>query len=328
MSRLAKIGIGVFALILFIVPFVINPFQVQVVILTITYAMLGLAFALSMRVGLPRLDVGAWYGVGAYTTALLLKAGWNFFLAALIGGFIAVAIGYIIFSLAIPRGMLAFFALCLVVPMAFYQMFGSVKIFGGWGGTINVPPPMIGSFAIVTKPQLYFLALFFLALTITVYYLLYNSRIGRAWDAIGSSLKLAGSTGINVVRYRLANVLIGNFFIALAGSLLVAFYRAAVPMQFSFAVGLPVMGYLIIGGMMHSLTGPILGAIIVTFIPEYFRFAQQYQSIIVSVIVILILMFLPMGITGWIDQKVKPWLLKKQWYKRIDDWSMGRTASA
>jgi branched-chain amino acid transport system permease protein len=201
--------------------------------------------------------------------------------------------------------------------MAIYQMFGSVPLFGGWGGLTNVPVANLGSFLFDTQKKVYYLGLFFLALTVTVYYLLYHSRIGRAWDAIMSSLALARSVGVDVVRYRLAGVLVGNFFVALTGSFFVHYYRAAIPAIFGFNTGVYVLVYLIIGGYTHSLIGPIFGAAIATFIPEYLRFAQSYQAIATAVIVILILMFLPMGILGWVDRHIMRWLNRRKWYARL-----------
>jgi acyl-CoA synthetase (AMP-forming)/AMP-acid ligase II len=96
----------------------------------------------------------------------------------------------------------------------------------------------------------------------------------------------------------------------------VGYYRAAFPAIFSFAAGLNVMVYLIIGGFSYSLSGPILGALIATFIPEYLRVEAQYQVIFTSAIVILILMFLPFGVIGWVDQKVRPWLFSQKWLNR------------
>lgn len=315
MSKANKITLCILIVLLLIFPLLVNAYTIQVAITTITYAMLGLAFALSLKVGLPRLDIAAWWGVGGYTTALLMKAGMSFWLTALIGGVIAVILGLVVFSICIPRGMMVFFIFCMILAMAFYQAFGSVPLFGGWGGITGVPAPTIGSFAFIAKRDLYYLGLFFLGLNSLVYYLLYSSKIGRAWNAIGSSLKLSRSIGIDVVKYRMVNVLIGNFFIALAGSFFVAYYRAALPVIFSFQAGLYVLIYLIVGGIFYSLAGPFLGAIIVNFIPEYLRFAKDYQSIVTSAVVIIIIMFMPMGILGWLNLKVKPWVFRYKWHK-------------
>jgi len=90
-----------------------------------------------------------------------------------------------------------------------------------------------------------------------------------------------------------------------------------VPGVFSFAAGLNVMVYLIIGGFTYSLSGPILGALIATFIPEYLRVESQYQTIFSSAIVILILMFLPQGLLGLLDRKIRPWFLRQKWSTRL-----------
>lgn len=304
-------------LILLAFPFLVSQFTVQIGITTIIYSILGLAFALSMKVGLPRMDIAAWWGFGAYTSAVLMKAGVSFWLTALIGPVLAVIAGLFFFSICLPRGMMAFFVFCMILSIAFYQVFGSVPVLGGWGGITGLPAPMIGSHELVTKTELYYLCLALLVFNIVVYYLLYTSKTGRAWNAIGSSLKLSSSIGINVVKYRMVNVLIGNFFIALAGSFFVGYYRAVMPAIFSFQAGLFILIYLIVGGFSYSIAGPIFGALIVNFMPEYFRFTREYQSIVTSIIVILILMFLPMGILGWFNLKAKTWLVRRKWYPEV-----------
>jgi branched-chain amino acid transport system permease protein len=313
MSKIVKVTIVVLVLLLLVLPWWINPYMVQIMILTITYAMLGLAFMLSMKVGLLRFDIAGWWGVGAYTTALLMKqAGMSFWLTLPIGGMIAVILGWLVFVIAIPRGMMVFFLFGMIATMALYQIFGSVQFFGGWGGTGVVPPPSIGSFEFVSKPSLYYMGLFFLAVTLLVYYLLYKSKIGRAWDAVGSSLKLASSVGVNVVRYRMANVLIGNFFIAVTGSYFVAYSLVAVPDAFSFHKSVFTMMYAVVGGLGHSLVGPIIGSMVVTLIPEYLRIAKEYEPIITSAAIILIIIFMPMGILGLVTQRLKHWLILKK----------------
>jgi len=316
MSNAVKIAVGVLALLLLALPWLVNPYVLQVFILTFTYSMLGLAFALTIKVGLPRFDIAAWFGVGAYSTALLmLKGGFSFWPAVLIGGIIAVALGWLIFAAAMPRGMIVFLMFGMAAAMTIYQVFGTVPFFGGWSGTPVVPSPTIGSFAFVNKPALYYLGLFFLVVNIVVYHRLYNCRIGRAWNAIGSSLKLAGSAGIDVVKYRMANVLIGNFFVAVAGGYFVAYSLVAAPANFGFQNSIFVMMYVVVGGFAHSLAGPIVGAFVLTFTPEYFRVAKEYESIITAVVMILIIIFMPMGILGLYDTRIKDRLARINWLR-------------
>ncbi len=304
MSKARKTVLAVLlVLIALALPLLVNEYVQQILILTITYAMLGLAFAFTLRVGLPRFDIAAWWAIGAYTTAMLMwKADMSFWLTIPIGGLIAVLLGYIAFSVLIPRGMMVFLMFGMVLTLAFQQLFGSVQFFGGWGGTLPIPAPSIGSFQFVYKGSLYYLGLVLLSINLLVYYALYNSKIGRAWNAIGSSLTLASSMGIDIVKYRIANTLISNFFAAVAGSYFTACTLVAVPTAFGFGNSVYVMMYAVVGGLAHSLAGPIIGSLVITFIPEYLRVAKEWEPVVTGMAIILIIIFMPSGVLGLIDR--------------------------
>jgi branched-chain amino acid transport system permease protein len=325
MSKAVKIGSAVLlVLIVLALPLLLNEYVQQILILTITYAMLGLAFSFTLRVGLPRFDIAAWWAIGAYATAMLMwKGDVSFWLTLPIGGLIAVLLGYVAFSVIIPRGMMVFLLFGMVLTLAIQQLFGSVQYFGGWGGTMPIPPPAIGSFQFVNKPALYYMGLVFLSVNLLVYYALYTSKIGRAWNAIGSSLTLASSLGIDVVKYRIANTLVSNFFAALAGSYFAACTLVAVPTAFSFGNSVYVMMYAVVGGLAHSLAGPIVGSLVITFIPEYLRMAKEWEPVITAVAIILIIIFMPMGVLGLFDRwRGKPapssWIRLKRRSKRSE----------
>ncbi len=311
-SRTRLVALMVVGLAVVTLPLYATPYMIQIATTTTCFAMLGLAFGLGMRVGLPRLDIAAWWGVGGYTTAVLMKYGVSFWLTVPAGGLIAVVISFLVFSLALPRGMVAFFVFSMVIAMAFSQVFGSLSFLGGWGGMTNVPSPTIFGFALDTQNRIYYLGLVFVVVTIAAYLAFYHSRIGRAWDAITSSPRLASSVGVDVVRYRMVNILVGSFFIAAAGSFYVIHYHAAIPSVFSFNAGVNTIAFLFIGGFTHSLAGPVLGAFIVTFIPEYLQSAQTLRPIIIAAVVIFILMFLPTGVLGIWDDRIKPILVARR----------------
>jgi len=205
--------------------------------------------------------------------------------------------------------MMVFLLFGMVLTLGIQQIL-SLKFFGSWGGPGVVKPAAIGSFVFSQKPSLYYMGLVFLALNVIVYRALHMSKIGRAWNAIGSSLNLANSIGINIVRYRIANVLIGNFFLALAGSYYAAYNQAVAPNTFSFPATVYVMMYLVVGGLASNIAGPMIGALIVTFIPEYLRMAKEYEAIVTGVAIILIIVFIPRGIMGILDEQVKPWFIR------------------
>lgn len=317
MNKTKVISLAVLIALLLLLPWLVNPYVLQIVILTITYSMLGLAFALSLKVGLPRFDIAGWWAIGAYTTAILvIKTGMSFWLTIPIGGLIGVLFGLAVFSVIIPRGMMVFLLFGMVLTLGIQQIL-TLTFFGSWGGPGVVKPAAIGSFVFNRKPSLYYMGLVFLALNVAVYNSLYRSKIGRAWNAIGSSLKLADSVGINVVRYRIANVLIGNFFLALAGSYYVAYNQAVAPNTFSFPATVYVMMYLVVGGLASNIAGPMVGALIVTFIPEYLRLAKEYEPVVTGVAIILIIIFMPKGIMGILEDRITPWLGRVKGLRRL-----------
>jgi branched-chain amino acid transport system permease protein len=68
--------------------------------------------------------------------------------------------------------------------------------------------------------------------------------------------------------------------------------------------------YVVVGGIAQTLTGPLIGALIVTFIPEYLRVAKEYEPIITAAAVILIIIFIPTGLLGLVEYRIKPWLMR------------------
>jgi branched-chain amino acid transport system permease protein len=306
------IALGILVAVALAIPWLVGQYELQVFIVTMTYAMLGLSFVFTLKVGLPRFDIAAWWGVGAYTTAMLmLKAGWSFWATIPVACAITVILGWLVYRVAMPRGMMVFLMFGMVLALAIQQLFGSVDFFGGWGGTAVIKQPSIGSFVFDSKRELYYLGLGFLAFNLICYYALYHSRIGRSWKAIGQSVKLANSVGIDVVRHRMANVMIGNLFLALVGCYYMAFTLVAVPSTFGMVKSLNIMMYAVVGGIGYGLAGPVVGAFILAFVPEYLRVVKEYEPIISAVVIILIIIFLPAGVLGWLGQKAWPWILRR-----------------
>jgi branched-chain amino acid transport system permease protein len=306
MTRTGKAFLGVILAVAVALPYLLGSYRLQIMIFVICYSMLALAFSLSMKVGLPRFDMAAWWGVGAYTTAILmLKVHMSFWLTIPIGVVLSLILGVVVFSLSIPRGMMVFMMFGMVFAMAIQQILGTVSFFGGWGGTASVDAPSIGALTFVNKTPIYYFGLGLLVLNVVVYQLLYRSKIGRSWNAIGSSIKLAQSLGIDVVKYRLANVLVGNAFLAIAGSYFVMFSRMAIPSSFGFDSSVNVMLYVVLGGLGYYLAGPIVGALVITLLTESMRVVSQYQPIVSGAVVVLILIFAPGGLLGLFHGRVK-----------------------
>ncbi len=277
--------------------FVRNPYILHLIIMAFVYSVLALGFSMMWKNRLIMAGQAGFWAVGAYTSALLaLKLNAPFWLALPASGVASGLFALFIFSLALRGGPLLFFGMSLVSGFIVMEVLGAVSFFGGWEGLMGIPNPRMGSFVFFSKASLYYIILFILLLNVAVFTALYNSRIGRAWTAIGSSPRLAEVQGVNVYRYRLASAVIGCFFVGIAGSFYAHYQNLLMPNTFSFQTSINVQMYALIGGLNYYIAGPILGAFVMVFLPEVLRSGQEYQPILFGVLLILIIVFLPGGL--------------------------------
>jgi branched-chain amino acid transport system permease protein len=213
-----------------------------------------------------------------------------------IAGLASALFALFVFVPALRAGPLVFFGMSLVSSFIVMEVLGTVEFFGGWEGLMDIPSPSIGSFTFFSKTSYYYLVLALLLVNIAVFYALYKSRIGRAWSAIGSSVRLAEAQGINVYRYRLAAAVIACFFAGVCGAFYAHYQNLLVPNTFSFLLSIYVQMYALIGGLGFFIAGPIVGAGVMVFLPESLRVAEQFQPIFFAILIILIVIFLPGGI--------------------------------
>jgi branched-chain amino acid transport system permease protein len=296
-------ALSLFALLLILLPWIVDKYSLQLIIYTMTYIMLALAFSLCWKGRLIRVDLAGYWAIGAYATGMLMtKAGWSYWLTIPIGGLLAAIIAWGVGSLTIPRGGLVFFTFSMLVGLLIQQTLAASKAFGGWAGIESMPPPAIGSFVFKGKTEYYFLGLFLLGINFATYYLLYNSRVGRAWTAIGSGVGFAKSLGINVVRYRLSAVVLTSFFCAVSGSYLAGYQMYIIPDSFGFYQSMMIQMFSLVGGLNNYLAGPVVGAAVMTFIPEYLKVTAEIEPILTAGVIILVVILMPLGILGLIGK--------------------------
>ncbi len=301
--RLKQIVLSLLGLLLVFLPWIIDKYSLQLIIYTMTYIMLALGFSLCWKGRLIRVDLAAYWAVGAYATGMLMtKMGCSYWLTIPLGGVLAAIIAWGVGSLTIPRGGLVFFTFSMLVGLLIQQTLAASKSFGGWSGIESMPPPAIGSFVFKGKTEYYFLGLFLLGINFVTYYLLYNSKIGRAWTAIGSGAGFAKALGINVVRYRLSAVVLSSFFCAVSGSYLAGYQMYIIPDSFGFYQSMMIQMFSLVGGLNNVLAGPVVGAAIMTFIPEYLKITAEIEPILTALVIILVVIFMPLGILGVVEK--------------------------
>ena len=295
--------LGILALFILLPLFVGNEYFLHLLIYTSMYSILGMGFSLMWKNRLITCGQAGFWAIGAYTSALLVtRTGLSFWLALPVSGIASALFALFIFSAALRAGPLIFFGMSLVSSFIVMEVLGTVEFFGGWEGLMGIPRPAIGSFVFLSKASFFYFVLALLALNIIVYYALYKSRIGRAWTAIGSSVRLAEAQGINVYRYRLAAAVIACFFAGVAGAFYAHYQSMLVPNTFSFLLSIYVQMFALIGGLAYFIAGPIVGAGVMVFLPELLRVTEQFQPIVFGILIIFIVIFLPGGILSIADR--------------------------
>lgn len=293
--------IAVVLVVLAILPQVTSEYITYVAVLAIIYAILTGSYDLTTGYTGPLTFChGAFYGVGAYTSALLtLKAGFPFWVAFPLSGIMVF-----IFAAIIGYPGLRLKGHYFAVTTFFFGHFiylvilNSVSLTNGPMGLRNIPPPegFLG-ISFTSLNSSYYLILIFGILAVVFLYFLVNSGFGKILISIRENEELSEAIGVNTSLYKVLAFSIGAGIAGLAGSLFAHFFRLLHPTTFAWMTSEMVVIMALVGGL-GTLIGPIIGAGIVTLILELMRFAPEYRFIIWSVALIAILIIEPRGLMG------------------------------
>jgi ABC-type branched-subunit amino acid transport system ATPase component/ABC-type branched-subunit amino acid transport system permease subunit len=241
----------------------------------------------------------AFYGVGAYTAAILsIRYNVPTLLALVIGaalaGLIAIVIGRPVLRLRYFYLALATIGLGIIFSAIIIEARG---ITGGTLGLAPVPPLDLFGFKIDTYFRQYFLVWIVALLMLIFTERALGMRVGRALRAIATSEIAAETLGVRAANWKLLAFVASAIFCAIAGALYAFTLAAITPSAFAFGAAiLPIIMMLIGGG--GAIWGGLVGAILMTWISNTLSSTQQWSGVIYSIIMILLLLFLPMGITG------------------------------
>ncbi|MFZ4788864.1 MAG: branched-chain amino acid ABC transporter permease [Beijerinckiaceae bacterium] len=241
----------------------------------------------------------AFAAMGGYGSAVLTaNYYWDPVLALLVSmvlsGVIAAAVGYPTLRLRGHYLAMATFALGLITYEISIEWNSLTQ---GYMGLSGIPPLGMGKYELVNeKHQLIVLTLVML-LGVWVSVRLRDSRFGRALRAIAGSEAAANALGINVARYKLAAFVVAAVYASVAGSLFAHFVGFISPEVFGASMVILSFTMLYLGGV-GTTWGPIIGALIVSLLPEVLRGLKEMQDVVYSVVLIAILIFAPRGLSG------------------------------
>ena len=302
-QRLFLITASVIALCLIIAPLVVqNNFQLRVVMLFMIYALV--AMGLNILVGLVSLvslGQAGIYALGAYTVGVLtVKYSWPLFATMGTAIVLSVIVGVV---LAYPTVRVRGVYLA-VVTIAFGLIVQNVVIdwrtvTGGTLGISNIPRADLG-FGPLDTTGLYALIAGIMFVAFLLHHNLIYSRYGRAMHAVAQSETAASSLGINPANQRVFAFVISAVYAGIAGALYAYLNRYVNPDTFSFSDSIRFLLMVILGGSGTTL-GPLIGAGILTWIPNLLQAFGKWQLFVYGALLAAVIFLLPKGIIGTLN---------------------------
>ncbi|NDW07312.1 branched-chain amino acid ABC transporter permease [Jiella pacifica] len=241
----------------------------------------------------------AFAAIGGYGSAILCTDyGWEPLLALIatmaISGVVAAVVGYPTLRLRGHYLAMATFALGLI---AYEITIEWTSLTQGYMGYAGIPPLGLGGFELATLKQ-QFIAIVVMALIgVGVASRLRQSRFGRALASIAGSELAARALGVDIARYKLVAFVIAALYASAAGSLFAHFVGFISPEIYGTSMVIQSFAMLYLGGI-GTTWGPMLGAVIVSVLPEALRGLKEMQDIAYTAILIFILIFAPRGLAG------------------------------
>ena len=294
-------------------------YYLHVLVNVFLHSMVALGLRLLWRTGLVSFGTAGFIAIGGYAAGLLSRdLGFDFWLSLLLGGFAAaffsILIGIPTLRLKSSYFFLISWATGEIIRLSFLYLF--IPFFGGWQGFRKIPTPApidipgIGLIDFSQKAHWYYLAFFLLCLTVVILIRIDRSRIGTTIEALRDAPDLCESVGVPTMYYRVFAFAIACFFAGVAGAVYGSFNTFLHPESFTIVQSIETVSYIVIGGAV-PVWGPILGVFVVKGITLVVRGLGEYEIIISGVMMILVMIFIPEGLSG-LPRRLKRYLTKRR----------------
>jgi len=261
--------------------------------------------------GQKSLGHAAFFGIGAYTVAIIMKAGFSFWLGlpvAAVGCFvIGLALGFP--ALRVQTIYLAFATLGFNTAV-WLVMRNEEWLTGGTFGINNVARPGLFGLSLDSNLSYYY---FVLGVTVLMGLLLWGllrSPWGKAFTALRDNPIRAESLGVNIQAYTLLSFAIGAVYAGVAGALFASLVQFIEPAPFTVAASIMMYLMVVVGGPGYFF-GPLLGSAVGVLLPEWLRFAQAWYLFVFGASVIVLMLWLPDGLLS-IPDRIKARRLSRE----------------
>ena len=282
-------------------PFVVKSnYTLRMLTLCMLYVMMALSInLLTGYLGVMTIGHIAFMGIGAYATAILVKNfQWHtlpcYLVAVLLTGLFGLLLALAASKLQGYYMTILTLGFCEIVRLVEINW---VDLTRGALGISGISSPVFFGLKLSSRRSIYFLMLVLLVLTIFIIYSLINSRIGNAIIAIREDELAARAMGINVFKYKVIVFVMSAMIMGLAGAFYAQYMTYIDPAVFTVSASLNVLIMAIFGGL-GNILGTIIGASVLTILPELIRFLAEYRNLIYGVLVIVLMLVKPDGLLG------------------------------
>ena len=303
----ASVVLGIVVIIPFMLSF--NPYYVSIFISALILGAVSISWNLLAGVcGQVSFGHAAFFGIGAYASAILAtRVGWDPYIA-IVGGGVCGALGSLVIGIPAFRLRGPYFALAI---LGFAEVMKLVTLNMTWltegsQGIMNIPPlPAIhlGSltldFYISRTTNYYMAAVLMFAIYLTVYFIR-RSNIGLAMSAVHGDEETAAGIGVHVVRTKALALVVSAFCTAIMGAFYAHYVRFLTPdtaFEGAWSV-MPIVASLF--GGMQTLIGPMAGALVITGLDEFVfkRFFETGHKLFFGLLLAVVIVWAPTGLLG------------------------------
>jgi branched-chain amino acid transport system permease protein len=301
-----------------IFPKILNSnYWLNLINLAISYsvACIGLNIVLGYAGQLSLAQAGFW-GLGAYTSAILTTQFGVPVWIGLIASFIVAGLFGILLGIPTLKLTGHYLAMATIGFGIILQiiLINTIWLTKGSDGIPNIPSPSLFSFELKHPNTFFYVAIFILILLTLIAIRIKNSRIGRSFMAIRENEMAAETMGVDSTYYKIMAFALSAGYAGIGGWMFAHSCSHYIsPDTFSFGQSVLLLSMAVVGGI-GSAIGAIIGATLLTLVPEFFRFLKDYYMMFYAACIVLIMIFMPGGITDLIVnlsfiQKIRRWWL-------------------
>ena len=288
-----------------------NSYYLSVLVFVGIYSLITIGLSLLMGyAGQISLGQAAFFGLGAYTSGVLSAkfciSPWLALLAAI---FVTAGIAFLIGTPALKlKGHYLAMATLAFGHIVFIVFNQAISLTGGPSGFGQIPRFRLGNFLLRSDVHYYYFVWTLVIVALLVSLNIIHSRVGRALRSIHEGELAANIMGVNTAKYKIQIFVLSAVYASIAGSLYAHFITFLNPTPFGFHFSIVLVTMVVVGGM-TSVWGAIIGAALLTLLPEYLRAFHDYDILIYGSTLLVIVVFLPQGLFGGffgLVKKTKP----------------------